>query len=71
MSLFRRAVAALVGFAGAAVNYFRAPRAQQQRPTVAYESPARRVREKGRPGRAGDKLARMAAEGRLTIRKGW
>lgn len=41
-------------------------------PPMGFQGPRfGRSRIKGPRGQAGDKLARMAAEGRLTLRKGW
>lgn len=35
-----------------------------------YSGPSVRIRRPGEPGKAGDKLARMAREGRLTMKSG-
>lgn len=60
--MFSAVIAALAGLslsAGASIQSRVAP------PTYRRPTPMGRSRIPGKPGRAGDKLARMAAEGRL------
>jgi hypothetical protein len=59
------AMSAMLGIqAGASMN------AQVQK-FQGYRAPLGRSRTPGKRGNAGEKLARMAKEGRLTLRKGW
>lgn len=63
-----RKLAALLGLglaAGAGSPVIEPPKAS---PVIKRPTASKRTRIPGKPGRAGDKMARMAAEGRLGVR---